>query len=216
MQRVATFMRVKPGREEQYRAEHRNIWPEVVDGITRFGIRNYSIFMQGRELYSYFEVEDLDKAMAMATADPDNQRWQTHMADFFDVGPGVKAGTTVHPAEVFYTEGYQGASVPMQRVATLMKVKQGLEDAYKTAHQEIWPEILAGIARVKIRNYSIFMIGRILFSYLEVADLDKAMARLSTDPDNRRWQKHMAHMFDIGPGIAEGTTVYLEEVFHVD
>jgi len=50
--------------EERYREEHRNIWTEVVEGITRFGIRNYSIFMRGRDIYSYFEVEDLDRAVA--------------------------------------------------------------------------------------------------------------------------------------------------------
>ena len=60
------------------------------------------------------------------------------------------------------------------------------------------------------------MRGRELYSYFEVEDLDKAMTMLSADPDNQRWQEHMAHMFEIGPGISEGTTVYLEKVFHVD
>lgn len=216
IQRVATLMSVKAGMEERYREEHRNIWPEVVEGITRFGIRNYSLFMRGRELYSYFEVEDLDRAMAMAAADPDNQRWQRHMADFFDVGPGVRDGATVYLEEVFHTDGSDQADVPMQRVATLMQVKAGLEEAYKTAHQEIWPEVLEGIKRFGISNYSIYMHGRTLFSYFEVEDLDGAMAMAAADPDNQRWQEHMVHMFDIGPGIREGTTVYLEEVFHVD
>jgi L-rhamnose mutarotase len=60
------------------------------------------------------------------------------------------------------------------------------------------------------------MIGRKLFSVFQVVDLEQAMETLAADPDNQRWQAHMAHMFDIGPGVREGTTVYLEEVFHVD
>jgi L-rhamnose mutarotase len=214
MQRVATYMAVKPGLEDRYKEEHRNIWPEVLEGISRFGIRNYSIFMYGRELYSYFEVDDLQRAMAQAAADPDNQRWQVHMADFFDTGPGIQDGSTVHPVEVFHTQGYTGMMVTIQRVGMLMQLKAGMEKAYQEEHQKIWPEILEGISRVKIRSYSIYQIGRVLFSYFQVEDLEKAMQVLAADPDNQRWQAHMAHMFDAGPGIRDGTTVYLKEVFH--
>jgi len=215
MQRIATYMAVKLGMEERYRKEHANIWPEVVDGIRRFGICNYSIFMQGWELYSYFEVDDLETVMQKAAADPDNQRWQVHMADFFDTGPGIQDGSTVRPLEVFHTDGYTGKMETIQRVGMLMQLKAGMEKAYQEEHQKIWPEILEGIARVKIRNYTIFQINRVLFSYFQVEDLEKAMQALAADPDNQRWQKHMTHMFDLAPGIREGTTIFLKEVFFV-
>ena len=35
MQRVATFMVVKEGKEEEYREAHRNVWPEILEGIKR-------------------------------------------------------------------------------------------------------------------------------------------------------------------------------------
>jgi L-rhamnose mutarotase len=216
MQRVATFMSLKAGMEDKYRQEHQNIWPEVLEGITRYGIKNYTIFMLGRELYSYLEVEDLDKAMATAAADPVNQRWQEHMAPLFDIGSGVKDGSTVYPEEVFHTEGYSQSSAPMQRVATLMVLKEAVQDQYKEAHRDVWPEILEGIARVKIRNYSIFMIGRKLFSYFEVEDLEKAMEEIAADPINQKWQAYMAPLFDVGSGVKDGSTVYPEEVFHLD
>jgi len=216
MQRIATYMAVKPGKEEPYREEHANIWPEVVEGIRRFGIRNYSIFMQGRELYSYFEVDDIERSMRMAAADPDNQRWQVHMKDFFDTGPGIQDGSTVYPVEVFHTQGYTAQMRAVQRVGMLMKLKAGMEQAYQDEHRNIWPEILEGIARVKIRNYSIFLIGRVLFSNFQVEDLKKAFQMLAGDPDNQRWQAHMAGMFDIGPGISESTAVFPEEVFYLE
>jgi L-rhamnose mutarotase len=215
MQRVATFMVVKPGLEDRYVAEHRNIWPEVLDGITRFGIRNYSIFMHGRELYSYFEVDNLKHTMALAAADPDNQHWQTHMKDFFDTGPGIQEGSTIYPVEVFHADGYDGSLETVQRVGMLMQLKPGMEQVYQEEHHNIWPEILAGIARVKIRNYSIFIIGSMLFSYFQVVDLSEAMRVLAADPDNQRWQKHMMYMFDRGPGLSKGTTVFLDEVFFI-
>ena len=64
MQFVSTYMKIKSGYELKYRLEHRNIWPEVEEGISKYGIRNYSIFMKELMLYSYFEVEDL---LAMKT-----------------------------------------------------------------------------------------------------------------------------------------------------
>ena len=215
MQRIATYMRLKPGLQAAYRAEHDHIWPEVVAGIRRFGLRNYSIYSHGRELYSYFEMADLDEAMAMAAGDPDNRRWQAHMAGFFEVSPGVGDGSAVSLKEAFHTDGDPDRGTARQRVATLMRLKPGLEAEYKRAHQQIWPEILAGIARAGISNYTIFMTGPTLFSYFEVKDLAAAMATLSADPDNQRWQKHMAHLFDVGPGLQDGTTVYLEELFHL-
>jgi L-rhamnose mutarotase len=216
MRRVATYMAVKPGSEDHYVEEHRKIWPEILDGIRRFGIRNYSIFMQGRELYSYFEVDNLERTMALAAADPDNQRWQVHMADFFDTGPGIQDGSTVHPVEVFHTDGHTGSMQTVQRIGMLMQLKPGIEQNYQEEHRRIWPEILEGIARVKIRNYTIFQIGRVLFSYFQVEDLEKAMQALAFDSDNKRWQKHMEGMFDVGPGIRDGTTVFLDEVFHFE
>ncbi len=216
MQRVPTYMALKPGLEQRYVEEHQNIWPEVLDGITRFGIRNYSIFIHGRELYSYFEVDDLKRAYELASADPDNQRWQKHMADFFDTGPGIQDYSTVHPVEVFHTDGYTGQMKAGNRVGMLMQLKTGMEQAYQEEHRDVWPEILEGIAKVKIRNYSIFLIGRVLFSYFEVEELEAAMAALAADPDNQRWQKQMAPMFEVGPGIQDRTTVYLKEVFHVE
>ena len=35
MQRIATYMAVKPGMEARYRQEHANIWPEVKERFTR-------------------------------------------------------------------------------------------------------------------------------------------------------------------------------------
>jgi len=90
--------------EERYREEHRRVWPEILEGIKKARIRNYSIFTMGRKLYSYFEVEDLDKAMAMVAVDPINQKWQEHMAPLMDVGSGVKDGSTVYLEEVFHID----------------------------------------------------------------------------------------------------------------
>ncbi len=104
MQRVSTYMRVRPGMEAEYARRHAEAWPELLAGITSYGIRNYSIFMRGQELFSYFEVDDLDGAMRQAAADPINQRWQEYMAPLMDVGSGIKDGSTSYLVEVFHLD----------------------------------------------------------------------------------------------------------------
>jgi L-rhamnose mutarotase len=104
MQRVSTYMQVREGCEGEYVRRHAEAWPELLQGITGYGIRNYSIFMRGRELFSYFEVDDLNAAMAMAAADPVNQRWQEYMAPLMDVGSGIKDGSTSYLVEVFHLD----------------------------------------------------------------------------------------------------------------
>ncbi len=116
--------------------------------------------------------------------------------------------------EVFYTQGFQEDKMTYMRVATFMKVKPGFEEAYRCAHANIWPSILEGIQRTKIRNYSIFMKGTELYSYFEVKDLDHAMAVLADDPENQRWQRTMAPMMDVGSGMKDGSSVYLNEILY--
>jgi L-rhamnose mutarotase len=216
MQRVATFMAIRQGRRDEYIQAHQNVWPKVLEGIKRVGISNYSIFIRGHELYSYFEVDDLDEAMTKIAADPVNQRWQEHMAPFLDVGLGLKDGSTAYLEEVFHAEGYTHQDIPMQRVAMYLRVKEGHEDSYREAHRHVWPIIYEQIERTKIRNYSIFMSGRDLFIYFEVANLERAMAELAADPENQRWQEHMSPLMDVDAGLRDSSTVYMQEVFHLE
>jgi len=104
MQRVATNMRVRPGMEHEYVRRHAEVWPEVLQGITGYGIHRYSIFLSGQELFSYFEVDDLGRAMSLAAADPVNQRWQEYMAPLMDVASGISDGSTSYLAEVFHLD----------------------------------------------------------------------------------------------------------------
>lgn len=216
MQRVATFMAIRHGKKDEYLQAHRDVWPEVLEGIRRVGISNYSIFMRGHELYSYFEVGDLDGAMAKIAADPVNRKWQEHMAPLLEVGLGLKDSSTVYLEEVFHAEGYTHQDIPMQRVGMYLRVKEGQEDPYREAHRHVWPVIYEQIELTKIRNYSIFMSGRDLFIYFEVADLETAMADLAADPENQRWQEYMAPLMDVDAGLRNGSTDFMEEVFHIE
>ncbi|MDP9373165.1 MAG: L-rhamnose mutarotase, partial [Chloroflexota bacterium] len=59
MQRIAFLIDLKPGADPvEYKRRHDEIWPEMLDALRDAGIRNYSIFLHGRQLFAYLEVED--------------------------------------------------------------------------------------------------------------------------------------------------------------
>jgi L-rhamnose mutarotase len=77
VQRYGSVIRLRPEHREEYLRLHRAVWPAVEDMIRRANIRNYTIFLHGDLLFSYFEYvgDDYDADMARIAADPETQRW---------------------------------------------------------------------------------------------------------------------------------------------
>ncbi len=75
--RIGQKVGLRPEKREEYLALHRAVWPEVLAKLSEVGIRNYTIFVAGDELFSYFEFEgdDYPAAMAAVAADPVTQEW---------------------------------------------------------------------------------------------------------------------------------------------
>ena len=77
MKRYASVIRLRPEREQEYVRLHADVWPAVLEQITRSSITNYSIFLRDGYLFSYFEYvgENLDADMAAMADDPETRRW---------------------------------------------------------------------------------------------------------------------------------------------
>jgi L-rhamnose mutarotase len=91
-QRSAFVLRVHPGKVDEYLDAHRNVLPEMLAALRDAGIRNYTIFRNGNEMFGYFEADDLDAAAAYMEAQEVNARWQDAMAQLLeervpDAGP---------------------------------------------------------------------------------------------------------------------------------
>lgn len=84
LQRIGRRTRVRPEAISAYRDWHKRIWAEIVELTREAGIRNYTIYMDGPDLFSYFEVEDLTAAMAFLSRSDLSNRWQTLMAPLMD------------------------------------------------------------------------------------------------------------------------------------
>ena len=83
-QRVGFVLRVKPDRVDEYVLAHRKVWPDMLEALKDAGIRNYTIFRAGNEMFGYFETDDLARAETYLSEQEVNARWQDAMADLLE------------------------------------------------------------------------------------------------------------------------------------
>jgi len=107
----------------------------------------------------------------------------------------------------------------MKRVGFVLKVKPKLLEEYKEHHKKVWPEMLDALRRTGWHNYSLYLRkDGTLFGYFETPeDLQVAVAAMSKEEVNSKWQKMMAPYFEALDGSRPDETMQeLEEVFHLD
>ena len=91
IKRTGFVLKVRQHMLEEYRHHHRNVWPEMLEALSRTGWRNYSLFMRDDGLlFGYFEAEvSLEVSLAGMEDEDVNGRWQEMMAPYFEVPPGA-------------------------------------------------------------------------------------------------------------------------------
>ena len=83
-ERRGFILRVKPDRIDEYVEAHRQVWPEMLAALSEAGIRNYTIFRSGNEMFGYFEADDFNEAEAFLAEQEVSARWQDAMAELLD------------------------------------------------------------------------------------------------------------------------------------
>jgi L-rhamnose mutarotase len=102
VERVCFLLQVRPERLEEYRARHRDVWPDMLDALRAAGRRNYSLFLRDDGLLvGYLETGDFVAAQEAMTQTDVNDRWQRDMAPFFG-GDRADAGGFERLEEVFH------------------------------------------------------------------------------------------------------------------
>ena len=82
MEKYAWRGKIVPGMQEEYKKRHDNIWPEMKEVLANAGIVNYSIWMQGEELFGYYECEKGVAYAAKVQAESDVvKKWDEYMKD---------------------------------------------------------------------------------------------------------------------------------------
>lgn len=82
MEKYAWRGKIVPGMQEEYKKRHDNIWPEMKEVLADAGIVNYSIWMQGKELFGYYECEKGVEYAAKVQAESNVvKKWDEYMKD---------------------------------------------------------------------------------------------------------------------------------------
>ena len=81
MERYAWKAVVLPGKLEEYKYRHDHIWPEMKDVLTQAGIRYYTIWNVGSELFGYYECDSVAEAARIQAESPVVDKWNEYMKD---------------------------------------------------------------------------------------------------------------------------------------
>jgi L-rhamnose mutarotase len=98
--RVALHTRVRPDRVDDYENAHRAVPAELADAIRAAGVRSWTIWRSGTELFHLIDVADYPRMLAELEGSPVNAAWQARMAPLLDVphdysAAGAEAGLPV-------------------------------------------------------------------------------------------------------------------------
>jgi len=104
----------------------------------------------------------------------------------------------------------------LQRVAFMLRLRPGMEEAYDESHRAVWPEMLALLKRAGISEYSIYRRDQWLILAMSVTDFDASWAIVEADAVNTRWQAAMAPYFEPVEGLRGGERFpMMREVFYL-
>ena len=82
MEKYAWKARILPGKLDEYKRRHNEIWPEMLEVLKSAGIRNYSIWNVGDEVFGYYECEKgISYAARTQAESPVVKRWDEYMKD---------------------------------------------------------------------------------------------------------------------------------------
>jgi len=83
--RVALHTRLRAGAEAAYEAAHREVPAGLVEAIRAAGVRRWTIWRSGLDLFHVIECEDYGRLLSELAGLPVNVAWQARMAELLDV-----------------------------------------------------------------------------------------------------------------------------------
>ena len=81
MEKYAWKATVKDGMLDEYIKRHENIWEEMKDVLREAGIKNYTIWNVGNELFGYYECDSIKVASEVQKNSAVVDRWNEFMKD---------------------------------------------------------------------------------------------------------------------------------------
>lgn len=104
MERYAWKATVLPGKLDEYVMRHINIWPEMKAVLHQAGIRNYTIWNVGNNLFGYYECDDIEFAARVQAESPVVNHWNEYMRDVMQMDMAPVTGAQPLMKQVFFFE----------------------------------------------------------------------------------------------------------------
>ncbi len=102
----------------------------------------------------------------------------------------------------------------------LVKDDPAAIESYKRHHRNAWPEVIAHLHEIGVREMRIYLVGRRLFMYMETVqgfDPGQDFPKLNSDPVYRRWDELMRALQEPAPEAGPGDWwTPMEEVFNLN
>ena len=106
MKRVGFLLQVKKDKLDEYKEHHKEVWPEMLEALTRQGWHNYSLFLREDGLmFGYFEAaESFEASLSGMETEEINAKWQEFMGPYFEDIEGRPDEAMVELEEVFHLD----------------------------------------------------------------------------------------------------------------
>lgn len=102
MEKYAWKATVVPEKIEEYERRHNEIWQEMKDVLYKAGIKNYTIWNVGNELFGYYECEYGAEHAAKVQRESDVvDRWNEYMKDILVMDLDPETGAQPKLRQVF-------------------------------------------------------------------------------------------------------------------
>ena len=101
MERYAWKAIVREGMLDEYIKRHDEIWPEMKEMLHAAGIRNYTIWNVGNELFGYYECDSVAYAAKVQADSPVVDKWNEYMKDVMVMEMDPETGAQPLMKQVF-------------------------------------------------------------------------------------------------------------------
>ena len=112
-----------------------------------------------------------------------------------------------------------GNSRPPVRYGMAARLRPELREEYLALHRDVWPQVEAMITACGIRNFTIFVLGDVIFGYFEYVgeDYEADQARMAEDEATQRWWARTGPcQLPFTDGSDAPNWEMLEEAWHLD
>ena len=101
-EKYAWKAKLKQGKRDEYVRRHDEIWNSMKEVLASAGIKNYSIWLCGDEIFGYYECEKGVKYAADIQAhSPVVEKWNEYMEDVMTMEPDPVTGAQPMLEKVF-------------------------------------------------------------------------------------------------------------------